>query len=222
MPRKKLIRDSLNPYHVCVRSHNKEWFDLPMDKMWEIFSEYLYLTKHIFNLEIISFVLMDNHFHLLLRTPLKNLDQAMNYFLREVSRVIGFEAGRINQKFGGPYHWSLIESNRHFLCAYKYVYRNPVDAGLVDRVELYPYSTLFGLLGQSPLIIPVANDIQLIENTEGCLEWLNQSYKSTEERKAIKDALNKSKFIFGKDKDRMFPQVAYNSGLGTAYLKTYS
>lgn len=201
MSRKKFIADSLNVYHVTVRSHNKDWFELPKAEMWTIFSDYLTLTKYIYDIEILSFVLMDNHFHLLVRTPLANLDKAMNYLLRETSRVIGFETGKINQKFGGPYHWSLIKNYRYFLHAYKYVYRNPVDAGLVKSVEDYPFSTLYGLVGKGKLIIPVCCDEPLFENTEEHLAWLNQGYPSIDDRKAIRCALRKHEFSFGMDKD---------------------
>jgi putative transposase len=62
---------------------------------------------------------------------------------------------RTGHVFGGPYHWSLIQSSRYFGHALKYVYRNPVKAGLCERVEQYPYSSLYGLLGSGPLLTPM-------------------------------------------------------------------
>jgi hypothetical protein len=38
----------------------------------------------------------------------------------------------------------------------KYVYRNPIRAGVCERVEAYPYSSLRGLLGYEAVRFPVA------------------------------------------------------------------
>lgn len=132
---------------------------------------------------------------MLLKTPDGNLSQAMNYFMREVSKEITRACGRINQTFGAPYHSSLIKTNHYYLHAYKYVYRNPVEAGLCKKVEEYKYSTLSGLVGESPLIIPVAEDETLFSNFEQTINWLNTEYDGDDKNK-IKKALQRTEFSF--------------------------
>lgn len=182
------------PYHLGARCINREWFRVPIDEAWSIFGDYLYLMKCGFGVEIHSFVLMSNHFHLIATFPEGNLGHAMNYFMRETSRVISRSSGRINQVYGGPHHKSLLESYRYFLHAYKYVYRNPVEAQLCEMVEEYPYSTLSGLLGLNRIVIPVTEDLLLFDpSVESALRWLNQSYKKGH-RDAIRTALSHSTF----------------------------
>ncbi len=173
---------------------------LPFDDVWEIFSDYLFFLHHAFDVRIHSFVMMNNHFHLLIRTPNANLDKAMNYFMRETSRVIGRRSGRINQVYGGPYFWSLIKSPNYFLHAYKYLYRNPVEAGLAANVESYRYSTLQSLIGERHSIIPLEPDETLFPDIESQLRWLNQAYPSIEFKLDIKKAIRRKEFKFAKDK----------------------
>ncbi|WP_081111818.1 transposase [Bdellovibrio bacteriovorus] len=60
-------------------------------------SNYLCFIHHAYKGEIYAFVLMSNHFHLLIRFPENNMSEAMTYFMRESSRMISRQAGRINQ-----------------------------------------------------------------------------------------------------------------------------
>ena len=173
MPRKKPIFDNFFPYHISARCHNKEWFRLDIDKVWSVTSDYLFFLHHAYEVKIHSFVLMNNHFHLIAHFPEGNISSAMNYFMRETSRVINFESNKINQVYGGPYHKSLITNPLYYLHAYKYVYRNPVEAGLAAKVEDYPLSTLPFKLGKAFSIIPIACDDTLSEDMESTLHWLN-------------------------------------------------
>ncbi len=204
MPRKKLYRTSDLPYHITARCSNQEWFDLPMPEVWRIFSMYLFFISRAYSVQIHSFVLMSNHFHMLATTPEANIDEAMNYLLREVSKRIAEKSERTNQIFGGPYYWSIIKNNIYYQHAYKYVYRNPVHAGLCRRVEEYPYSTLPGLLGMRYLDIPVIDNQNLIQNTGSVLSWLNQEYQE-EDRLSIKSALKHREFCFPQDKSSKSP-----------------
>ena len=64
----------------------------------------------------------------------------------------------------------------------KYVYRNPVRAGLSERVETYPYSTLACLVGEGALRFSVVHPFRsdfLNGLPEGLLEqveWFNQPF----------------------------------------------
>lgn len=198
MPRKKFYPTNEYPYHVTARTSNKEWFGVPLETVWGIFADYLHFVWRAYDVRIHSFVLMNNHFHMLISTPECNLDQIMNYLLREVSKRIGEETGRINQVFGGPYHWSVIKNSVHYQHAYKYVYRNPVHAGICRRVEDYKYSSLPGLLGIDYLHIPVYDNLNLIQSPISQLSWLNNEYEN-EDREAIFKALKRREFGFSRD-----------------------
>lgn len=175
MPRKKYPNNPLNPYHVSARCLNREWFPLPIELTWSIMEDYLYLIAAQFNVRIHSFVLMSNHFHLIISAPHNNLSQALLYFMRETSKEIGRLSGRINQVYGARNFKTHLGSFHYFMNTYKYVYRNPVRAGICQFVEEYPYSTLHGQCGLKKLIIPLAEDTLLFDPnfSESALRWLN-------------------------------------------------
>lgn len=193
MPRPKAILQSQFPYHVTGRCINKEWFKLPLDQVWSIMSDHLYYVHSCYNARIHSFVLMNNHFHLMISTPDANLDVIMARFMKECSRHINLYADRINQAYGSRHFRTVIEHDLYFQHVYKYVYRNPVYAGLSNRCEDYPYSSLAFLLGSTRATFPVLEDHTLFHNVEKTLTWLNDS-SSKEDWDSVSKALKRSKF----------------------------
>ena len=202
MPRKSLIRTSEYPYHVMARTNNRDQFAVSGKISWEIFCEKIQIVSERYDANTISFVLMPNHFHMIIQTPNENLDTIMNYLLREVSRSMGTISGRINHTFGGPYKWCLIDRDSYLMNAYKYVYRNPVAANLVEAVEDYPFSTLQNLLSKRQKRFPIdanyAIDKSLIPNEiEDQVQWLNTPFRSTEITR-IRKALRRRIFVYPK------------------------
>ncbi len=193
MPKKKIVRSSDFPYHISARCNNREWFSIPISEVWRIFADYLYFISFAYKVEIHAFVLMSNHYHLLARTPEGNIDQAMLYLQRETSRWLAHESGRINHVFGGPYHSSLIHDINHYNSVYKYILRNPVGVGLSKKVEEYPYSSLRGLLGYEKLLFPTVANLELFNNTEKFLSWLNLEYEE-KQREVIRKGIRKTSF----------------------------
>ncbi len=173
MPRKTVAHNPTHPIHVCSRSNNRDFFPVPKEDLWKIFEDYLFLGKILFEMKIHSFVLMDNHFHLLATFPKANTSSALGYILGEISREIGRQSKIRNHQFGGRHFKSTLCSFHYFLHAYKYVYRNPVQANLCKNAEEYPFSTLGGLIGNSKLTIPVEEDTILSNDLGNTLKWLN-------------------------------------------------
>lgn len=168
-----------------------------MKDVWCIFSRQLYFVSQAYSLKIHVFVLMENHFHLIASAPQGNLSEAMAFLLREVSREITRSSNRINQTWGGRFFRSRLGTYHYFMHAYKYVYRNPVEANLCKKVEEYKYSTLNGLLGFDHLLIPMAEDPLLFENVKSTLSWLNTA-PLLADRLHIKTALKKAEFCLPK------------------------
>lgn len=161
----------------------------------------LYFVHHAFHVRIHAFVLMNNHFHLIISTPHANLSEAMAWFMRETSRSITRESNRINQTYGGRHFRNVISTTHYYLNAYKYLYYNPVRAGLCGNPLDYPYSTLPGLLGHQRLTIPVYEDSTLFSDIDGTLAWLNRKPKE-EDWIAVRRALHRRSFGFPSSNSR--------------------
>jgi len=72
-----------------------------------------------------------------------------------------------------PLFCNPIQSAEYYKIAYKYVYRNPVTAGMCARVEDYEFSSLRGLLGAENIGAPVIDNMGLIFGPRKMLAWLN-------------------------------------------------
>ena len=199
MARKHVPITADYPYHITARTVNREAFPINLGEAWDIYTEQLNFCRSAYSIDIFAFVMMTNHFHLLCKCQHPNLDKFMHHFMRETSRYINGAAGRINQLYGGNYYKSLIDSDKYFQAAYKYIYRNPIAARLTERAEDYKFSTLRSTIGVDPIKIPIHDELALNAGSlDKLLRWINTPY-SPEHVKNIKDGLRRSKFSLVKD-----------------------
>lgn len=203
MPRKPIIRSNEHYYHLSARSNNKEFFELPIQVVWNILTGKLGKLQKEFDLKISAFVLMNNHFHLLMLSPVEDIDRVMFFFMKDTTKAMQKHSLRINKIYGGRYKGCLIDNQRYLLSAYKYIYQNPLRAGLSKKAEEYKFSTLnmeslsylpFNLEEVVPLSLQSRNKI--LES-----RWINQSF-TPEIIKSIQTGLKKSHFRFEKDKNK--------------------
>lgn len=156
MGRKTLQRVNNFPYHVTIRSNNKEWFDLPMDQIWKICIRSLCRARYKYPVKIEVFVLMGNHYHLLLYTPDADIDKFMHSLNSLLSKEIRSISGRINRIFGDRYKWSIVNCDKYYQNVIRYILQNPVRANIVKHCQDYKYSTLYYQVRnkQLPITLP--------------------------------------------------------------------
>lgn len=172
MPRAKTILQSEFPYNVTGRCINKDWFGIPMPDVWQIYCEELNQVHRDKSLLIHSFVLISNHFHLIASTPEANISQCMHQFMYRTSRRLTLSGNRINQTYGGRHYKCILQHHSYFLNAYNY--RNPVTAGICDRVEKYEFSSLQALANpDSRSELPTIMDSEYKSDPSGTIDWLN-------------------------------------------------
>tara|TARA_R110000868_G_scaffold61524_6_gene187041 strand:- start:21773 stop:22465 length:693 start_codon:yes stop_codon:yes gene_type:complete len=204
MPRKPIVRSNENYYHITARSNNREFFYLPILNVWDLMTRKLEDLQRKFNIKIAAFVLMNNHFHLLVLSPDEDIDRVMYFFMKDVTIDIQKASGRINKIFGGRYKGCIIENYRYLINVLKYVYRNPVEAKLCEKAEDYPYSTLFTSSKSMLTPIRVQNIIpdHAFDEYERLifLTWVNQGFEKTESE-SISVGLSRSVFAYMKDRN---------------------
>lgn len=180
------------PYHVTSRSFNKEQFPLPIEKMWELAGCSFKEANEIYPINLISFVLMSNHYHMLLYTPQGNLNLFMQEFNKILCSKVKSESSQNEQVFCKRYDWCVVQSNKYLANCFRYIYQNPIRAGLVYRCEEYSYSTLQVCLGISKFSIPIHDKFGFKD--EYGLFWLNEMIRE-QEINTIKNNLFKTIFI---------------------------
>ena len=196
MARKKLIRTKDFPYHIYARTNNQDWFIDKLDDIWSIYCDLLCILHYFYGCKIHSFIMMNNHFHLLISTPCENIDDCMLYFMRESAREINLLFGKRSRVYGGRYKWSLIDNDRYYYLIMKYIYMNPLKANMCAQVESYPYSTLRMKVGLSKLDVPLSpffDEFYKLSHPFQLVEYCNQGVS-----KSLDDVITKalSKPIF--------------------------
>ncbi len=176
MPRSRNVYNAEFPYHICVRNNDGAIYPCELKEAWDLYSNSLWFYSRIFNTRIFAFVLMKNHFHLLMATPNANLSEFMKYFLKRTSDDIRAINGVKNHLYGDRYYPTLVNNQDYFQNVYKYVYQNPVRAGICSSVLEYDYSTLPEFLGIKKMCIPIYDDYHFFDDLNGNLTWLDDVY----------------------------------------------
>lgn len=129
------------PHHVIQRGNNRQAIflaDADRLRMLELLEDQARQNE----VAVHAYVLMDNHFHLLL-TPQTGdgLSRLMQAVGRRYVRYFNDSHGRSGTLWEGRYKSTLIEAESHLLACMAYIDLNPVRAGLVTAARDYPWSS---------------------------------------------------------------------------------
>jgi len=94
-------------------------------------------------LEVHAYSVMTNHFHLLVRSPVGQLAEAMRLTQNRYVRWFNRRARRDGPLFRGRFRSRQVEGLRYRRHLVAYIDGNPVEAGLVSVPELYPHGSAF-------------------------------------------------------------------------------
>jgi len=136
------------PHHVIQRGNNRQpIFASSAD--YQTLLDLLDENAKKFGVAIHAYVLMSNHFHLLV-TPqtADGLPQMMQAVGRRYVRYFNDRQKRSGTLWEGRYKSTLIQSERYLLACMSYIDLNPVRAGLVAQVRDYPWSSYGHYTGQ--------------------------------------------------------------------------
>lgn len=129
------------PHHVIQRGNNGQAiFASAAD--YQTLLDLLGENARKFAVDIHAYVLMSNHFHLLV-TPqtLEALPQMMQAVGRRYVRYFNDSQKRSGTLWEGRYKSTLIQADRHLLACMSYIDLNPVRAGLVAQARDYRWSS---------------------------------------------------------------------------------
>ena len=127
-------------YHVMSRGNNRCDIFLD-DKDRQLFLDILGDMAERFDVDISAYVLMGNHYHLLLRTNLPNLSRSMQWFGVSYTGRFNNLHHRIGHLFQGRFKSILVENDAYLLRLSYYIHRNPLRAGIVKHLADYRWSS---------------------------------------------------------------------------------
>ena len=121
-------------YHVLSRGNERRdiFFD---DRDRRVFLSTLGETSDRFKVDIFAYVLMGNHYHVLLRTNLPNLSRAMQWLGLTYARRFNNRLRRSGHLFQGRFKAMVVESDAYMMELSCYIHRNPLRAKMVRRLR---------------------------------------------------------------------------------------
>lgn len=135
-------------HHVMQRGNNgQRIFETATDyqRMLDLVSEH----SRKFGVVVHAYVLMDNHFHLLVTPHAETgLPQMMQAVGRQYVRYFNDAHQRTGTLWDGRYRSTVIEAQRFLLADMVYMDQCPVREGLVAQAGEYPWSSFGHYAGQ--------------------------------------------------------------------------
>ena len=139
MPRLPQNRSKSGIYHIIMRGINRQSiFEDEEDS--EKFIRTLENYKGVCGYELYAYCLMGNHLHLLLMEGKELLEKVMRRICASYVLWYNRKYERVGYLFQDRYKSEPVEDDGYFLTVIRYIYQNPVKAGLVASVEKYRWS----------------------------------------------------------------------------------
>lgn len=123
-------------YHVIARGNNKE-FIFNDDKDKGYFISILKGCSTAKGCKVYGYVLMNNHYHILMQTMDKKLQEIMHVVNNKYSKYFNLKYERVGHVFQGRYKASIIQDEIYMFNVLRYIHQNPIEAGLCVRVQDY-------------------------------------------------------------------------------------
>ena len=127
-------------YHVLSRGNERRdiFFD---DGDRHLFLSTLGEMSRRFEVEIFAYALMPNHYHLLMQTHRPNLSRSMHWLGVSYTNRLNARHKRSGHLFQGRFKSILVENDAYLIELSCYIHRNPVRAGIVERLADYHWSS---------------------------------------------------------------------------------
>jgi REP element-mobilizing transposase RayT len=151
MPRHARQLAGTGVYHVMLRGVNRDAVFLE-DEDRERFLTCLCRTKEASGCVVLAYCLMTNHVHLVLQTPGEPISVVMK---RLGVRYVGWfnrKYGRVGHLFQSRFASLPVEDDGYLITLLRYVWNNPVEAGLVGRAEDYRWSSRSPMCARSGVV----------------------------------------------------------------------
>lgn len=127
-------------YHVTARGNERKKIFLSGTD-YDKFLSYLTDALNKYGVILHSYVLMPNHYHLIVETPKANLSTFMHGLGSSYTTYFNLKRRRAGHLFQGRYKAFLIDVDSYLLELSRYIHLNPVRAGITARAEGYAYSS---------------------------------------------------------------------------------
>jgi len=138
-------------YHITSRGNRKEnIFYTDHDRL--VFLRKLSETLRKYSIICYAYCLMDNHYHLFLKTPNANISEGMHYLNTSYTNWFKAEHAIVGVIFQGRYKSVLVDEDSYVKVLSAYIHLNPLRAGIVKDLSEYKWSSYLDYEGRKKSI----------------------------------------------------------------------
>jgi putative transposase len=127
-------------YHVTSRGNERRAI-FRRDQDRRMFLTLLGQVTKRFRWSVSAYVLMTNHFHIVIQTSDANLSRGMQWLNGTYAAWFNHRHKRAGHLFQGRFHAFLVDKDAYFRELLRYVVLNPVRGKMVERPENYAWSS---------------------------------------------------------------------------------
>ena len=139
-------------YHVTSRGNERQKI-YKDDKDYQIFLDKLAISLDVYNVSLLAYVCMTNHFHLFLTTPDGNLSEFMRHFNISYTSAFNRRYKRTGHLYQGRYKSFLVDADAYLMEVSRYIHLNPVrikkyanlpESETISMLSKFKYSSFSG------------------------------------------------------------------------------
>jgi REP element-mobilizing transposase RayT len=197
-------------YHVTCRGNERKNI-FADDRDRSIFLDKLKTSIGIYQVRVHAYVLMSNHFHMIVETPKGNLSEFMRHFNISYTAAYNRRHNRVGHLYQGRFKAILIDADSYLLELSRYVHLNPVRLASYKRrngretskdLERYRWSSLGGYISAAQKQIWMTYDMALgyvggsrRKYREFVIEGIRRGYQTPWEAVKGQAVLGKEDFV---------------------------
>lgn len=134
-------------YHITARGNRRDKIFYSNDDK-RIFLQKMDQTSLKYSFICYAYCLMDNHYHLFIKTPSGNISQGMHYLNASYANYFTAKYKINGPLFQGRYKSLLVDEDNYALTLSTYIHLNPIRAGIAKNLDEYTWSSLLDYLGK--------------------------------------------------------------------------
>lgn len=127
-------------YHIIHRGNNKSFiFEEDEEKM--VLLKILGEVKEIFDFSLLGYVIMDNHYHFVIKTHNVPISEIMHRINTRYAKYYNLKKERSGTPFESRYRGIIIQNQSYLFRLIKYIHNNPVYANISNSMVTYKWSS---------------------------------------------------------------------------------
>ncbi|MCM3443116.1 transposase [Metabacillus halosaccharovorans] len=178
MPYKKRIYIPERFYHIISRGNRRD----PLFRNTSDFQAFLHILQQLYDkypFELASYCLMNNHYHLQLRSKKAPISKMMALINKRYANYYNTKYRLTGHVYEKRFFDKIIDDKEGMLAVSRYIHLNPVEAKMVKLPEHYPWSSFVYYKNDNVVVPCFLNRSCLLDYYKGTLQQQKERYCNT-------------------------------------------